>query len=814
MAKDLSPSEIIDSGEWHEALFFTYALSLSFFESVLLPQLRRCGCSKVAIYADKLGYRTCLIERRALAVGQDYMMVPVAKRGGIFHPKCIYLMGIDRDLLLVGSGNLTFGGHGKNVEVVEVLDSSRDREAFTGFGSFIEGLLASEGVIIPHKQPLQSLARRIARLPRTGPSSDARILHSVVEPIYQQFARAARQLAHPDTLLVLSPFHHPGAKPIADLASELNVKRVLAGVPSGSQPSAFPFEAARSWKQAILPVQPDVTKTGRPLHAKWWEVRSKDLGITLTGSVNATIESCQSTRNVELGVIRGPSRVDSTAWKEAKRPAYQPTTIDTVDAEGVLALFAYLSVDGMLAGSIVGGEDLAGKWHVAVLAPDPRHMQASVDSQGSFRIEFSLAASTSDPLQITLTRGAVIARGWLNFGLHLSLSPQQRAIARIVEELAAGKENDDDFEMLLMYIATESSAGLRALDTQASSPKAAEAKTASDGIRVSTQELFLGEDPAYRSAHHIFARAGTVNADRLSIIYQVASRLLAAPSSGAASAPGFARIEAGAEEDSDEAQAAKAEESLLRGREALAEFNSRMSRSLREVSEFGFRFGLVMNIWLNVNFAMHVSRFGDKVAAIRFATNQWLPLLMGTKPTEEALRSLGAPAAAICALAGSSRLKDLGAGVPACSSVREWIEGLWRGEDVQATLGELARRWAASSSVTSSLAVTPEEINEGLGRVLSTPTVQTTVYAAWLAVRDRRQFDVPQDVLGAREAAILKAIFGTPTGRRRTQIAQSCPSGCPKCYLHFDEETARSMSRYRVAECRGCDSVVLWVGQE
>ena len=54
------------------------------------------------------------MERQSLAAGQDYLVVPVSKSAGIFHPKCIYLVGESEDVLLV-DGNLTFGGHGKNV---------------------------------------------------------------------------------------------------------------------------------------------------------------------------------------------------------------------------------------------------------------------------------------------------------------------------------------------------------------------------------------------------------------------------------------------------------------------------------------------------------------------------------------------------------------------------------------------------------------------------------------------------------------------------------------------------------------------------
>ena len=99
---------IIQAGVWDEAVFTTYALSLTFFESCLLPALRHARCEKATIFADVDGYRSTLMERRSVSAGREYLVVPVQVERGIFHPKCTYLYGKERDALLIGSGNLTF----------------------------------------------------------------------------------------------------------------------------------------------------------------------------------------------------------------------------------------------------------------------------------------------------------------------------------------------------------------------------------------------------------------------------------------------------------------------------------------------------------------------------------------------------------------------------------------------------------------------------------------------------------------------------------------------------------------------------------
>ena len=76
------------------------------------------GCREIWVVADAQGYQSSLVERRSHGVGQEYHLVPFALPHGVFHPKCCYLEGTEGDLLAIGSGNLTFGGFGRNLEVL------------------------------------------------------------------------------------------------------------------------------------------------------------------------------------------------------------------------------------------------------------------------------------------------------------------------------------------------------------------------------------------------------------------------------------------------------------------------------------------------------------------------------------------------------------------------------------------------------------------------------------------------------------------------------------------------------------------------
>src|SRR5688572_26477965 len=105
-----APLDLIGAHPWKRAFFTTYALSASFTEAVVVESLLRRGVNDITILADKVGYQMALREQGAVRVGREYAIEPVAVRNGCFHPKLAILMDDELAHVLIGSGNLTFGG--------------------------------------------------------------------------------------------------------------------------------------------------------------------------------------------------------------------------------------------------------------------------------------------------------------------------------------------------------------------------------------------------------------------------------------------------------------------------------------------------------------------------------------------------------------------------------------------------------------------------------------------------------------------------------------------------------------------------------
>ena len=118
-------------GMFHSAILTTYAIDLIHFDAYIRNVLHRKQISSINILVDRdqldkaLQYVSpgCLYN-----AGNDYCISNISA-SGVFHPKINFFVGDDAALVLVGSGNLTVTGHGKNHEAFSGFMINHDNDA-------------------------------------------------------------------------------------------------------------------------------------------------------------------------------------------------------------------------------------------------------------------------------------------------------------------------------------------------------------------------------------------------------------------------------------------------------------------------------------------------------------------------------------------------------------------------------------------------------------------------------------------------------------------------------------------------------------
>jgi hypothetical protein len=107
---------------FHSAILTSFSFDFHYFEFQVLKSLRQKWISSILVLADQrmLDGVIGVASGNLKQLSQSYSVIGMNTKGA-FHPKINFLIGDDKLLIFLGSGNITPGGHGKN------------HELFTGF---------------------------------------------------------------------------------------------------------------------------------------------------------------------------------------------------------------------------------------------------------------------------------------------------------------------------------------------------------------------------------------------------------------------------------------------------------------------------------------------------------------------------------------------------------------------------------------------------------------------------------------------------------------------------------------------------------
>lgn len=303
----MRPIDLVKAAPWKSALFTTYALSLSFFEAVLMDAFVRGGGRNPLIFADTEGVHHALSELGARMVGREYELIPVHNNQGVFHPKVSAFVSADSAHVLIGSGNLTFGGWGGNLEIAEHFHAGNRASVLRDLTDFFELLLASHHTSVGAPEKLLEFTEqlKLAVGSRTDDGT-VRLLHNEGQTIADRVREEAESLGGVDRLCLVAPFYDEQGAGVANLARDLNCDEIWGyvhpiGEVQGTRSSNWPHEAKGLVKSGLLEVP--FANDQRRLHAKLIEVHCKRGRLLVSGSANATRAAIYGP-NVELSVLR------------------------------------------------------------------------------------------------------------------------------------------------------------------------------------------------------------------------------------------------------------------------------------------------------------------------------------------------------------------------------------------------------------------------------------------------------------------------------------------------------------------------------
>jgi hypothetical protein len=447
------------------ALFTTYTLSLSFFESVFLPALRQVGCRDISILVDAQEGAASVDEAQARHAGRSYWVAPVlAPGGGIFHPKLAYLSCDEDDLLVVGSGNLTLPGQSNQLECLDGVLSSEHPMLFDQAATFMRQLATQVQRTSPRASGLLTdCAVRASKSASIAPASSqtkprtTSLIHTLEQSALEAFeAMWTERDETALTLTVLSPFHAPDGGPMLRLAQAVGAKELSIGLDPRSL--VAPFDQGRlPVKPVPRYVSPVAGPTSRPLHAKVFEIRGANQTLVISGSVNATRQSLESTKNIEVSLARWCD-ASPFVWEEAQPSSFEPNRFERPPGDKRRAFLDAMLEDGRVVGCISSGADIPTEVFARLVRMEENVFEAAspvrIALDGTFSFGPVPELPTDEAVQLVLRSETLVADCWLNVVDDLTATDAERQERRAVNRILRGDFDEEDVAQLFQLLSS------------------------------------------------------------------------------------------------------------------------------------------------------------------------------------------------------------------------------------------------------------------------------------------------------------------------------------------------------------------------
>ena len=322
------------NGKFHSAILTTYAIDLIHFDLHLVNMLHRKQICSINVLTDanQLEMEMEYVNPRFMkGIGKEYSIQGIMSKGA-FHPKINFFVGDDAILVVLGTGNLTVAGHGKNHEAFTglMIDSNNDTHRplieecwryitkFSNqFSSFDKNrilreipenctMLSPAYHVVPHRLCVVQNGLYAALLYNDDSSSFLKQITDIVPLQEVQKVTVVSPFFDEkgDTLIMLSDLC-PNAK--IDVLIHKDCSLPPCKMPNNKRISFFDFEETVRGKMNFKGYD-------RQLHAKIFHFKTSDKEFCVIGSANATIAGLGTVKergiNDEFGIIYVSSITD------------------------------------------------------------------------------------------------------------------------------------------------------------------------------------------------------------------------------------------------------------------------------------------------------------------------------------------------------------------------------------------------------------------------------------------------------------------------------------------------------------------------
>ncbi len=297
--KPLDLLEHFDKGAAAFGLIATYEFDPQFFENRILSKRSFGSADRLVVFMDKGRYQE-LVNGGIQTSGfnRRYLVAPINRAPGVFHPKLYLALGDKRADGVIGSNNCTSAGTAYNVELCSTFsfladantpkDEARSvlRQIYDTMKTFAVDAGALKQVIEteffgPLEERFPWLSSKVV-----FPRGNFELLHSHKRPIWDDLAKRLKDRSI-RKITIIAPFYDKDL----GLISRMHKRWPGASISVVAQPEYATLAGEKlaklfgKGKHRLFAASP---RPGRRLHAKAFCFETTEGAFWLTGSANAT----------------------------------------------------------------------------------------------------------------------------------------------------------------------------------------------------------------------------------------------------------------------------------------------------------------------------------------------------------------------------------------------------------------------------------------------------------------------------------------------------------------------------------------------
>ncbi len=323
--------DLVSARCYHSCLITTYSFDFYYFEKSVMRILRSKEIGNISVFIDNNIFQG-ILGKIGSSNSKIYSIIPI-KSNGCFHPKVYMFFGEKQGLLIIGSGNLTSSGHGKNDEIwgafhFDTKDPKYD-QLFANSWAFFEKVSQNvKGFTKEKIRWIKEYTPWIETLPSPNLTSFealdkstkiAFLYNNLQTSIFRQLSKLV-PFDEVKELTIISPYFDSKGR-IIELFSKILTKATIniliddknGILPFGLSPSIAGKVNFYHWEDCFF--DKDEDKVHSRLHAKLFNFSLNDNSqLCLLGSTNASIAALGTDNflgiNEEVSILLNSSDQD------------------------------------------------------------------------------------------------------------------------------------------------------------------------------------------------------------------------------------------------------------------------------------------------------------------------------------------------------------------------------------------------------------------------------------------------------------------------------------------------------------------------